>query len=782
MTDLAPKLKFERIFPWVMGACVTLLSFLAGSSQADIPPAVWDDVAVAAGIRPSPEIFPHLWHLLVAGLIKLIGFTGALSALRLFGFVALGLLTVLACRILPRFIPEPFQAWLDDAPRGRLFTRVLVPFAAFLLVFSHPVWQAARIFTPELFDLLLFLLMIRCAIGALESNGFGVVSATAVCTAAIAAESLLGVFAFIFLAVLLTLRRQACEPGITISFLKRFYAVRRFATVFLASYSLFVVMNILFSLWRFPEGAAQHTFFGLFHYFVHYFERLLNASSLVGLTLVAVSVVAPFIFLLTHIRQATVLSRNVPMTLVGFSAVLAALAIVQGLPYSDGWFWTWVDTSVKVCPPATLLLCLFLNSVSALLALTVVGVEVFYRNHARLGRKAFAAVAFGSPVLPRPAKGSVSFRRLARAASFIGMLTLIVLSASAKFNSPTNEASHLLNEAAALIVEEVGDAPYLFTDGSLDAAVECRSHAGGGSLLTLAMMSAGAPHARRLRTRGVTDPETRVVLETGAAEALRTWVRQEAPMATNIAVQLGFELWIQDERPVPRVGGLVARTFPADEATRADYADRAHALADRILTLRHADLKGLLDARTYGMISFLQFRLSRLALFRAEEASARGDVVAAEREQELVRALDAANPELQQIRNLMTKREYDSALNLTPREGLAVGFFLRDVRFARAFAQQVIAFDARDFKANYALAMSALTEKDLARAEYHLSVCHRVRPRDGVVMNNLAAVLMRLGRLDEAESYAIQAVARLPESEACQKTLEDIRKKKGEGQ
>ena len=85
--------------------------------------------------------------------------------------------------------------------------------------------------------------------------------------------------------------------------------------------------------------------------------------------------------------------------------------------------------------------------------------------------------------------------------------------------------------------EECRGADYLFTDGGLDAAVELAAAASGRSLCALSMMG-GAENSREiyLRTRKADNAADRALLESGAADAPRTWVRSHPGKAGKYAV------------------------------------------------------------------------------------------------------------------------------------------------------------------------------------------------------------------------------------------------------
>jgi Flp pilus assembly protein TadD len=71
--------------------------------------------------------------------------------------------------------------------------------------------------------------------------------------------------------------------------------------------------------------------------------------------------------------------------------------------------------------------------------------------------------------------------------------------------------------------------------------------------------------------------------------------------------------------------------------------------------------------------------------------------------------------------------------------------------------------------------MGYFTEKQYGRAEAHLKKCLIKAPNEPAVLNNLAIVLLRLGRYAEAETNAVRALERFPGSAEIKTTLRHIR-------
>ncbi|MBQ6903283.1 MAG: hypothetical protein IJQ26_02075, partial [Lachnospiraceae bacterium] len=130
-------------------------------------------------------------------------------------------------------------------------------------------------------------------------------------------------------------------------------------------------------------------------------------------------------------------------------------------------------------------------------------------------------------------------------------------------------------------------------------------------------------------------------------------------------------------------------------------------LADRILKLyENADPMGVCNRDIVSMFMFLQWRIARMCRMRADAADKAGDTALAMEESEVADSLDAKNAAYSRIRKAMDWVGQQKGMRLTPREGLRIGLERADFRLARTFAQQILASDPYDTRANFAMGMS----------------------------------------------------------------------------
>jgi tetratricopeptide (TPR) repeat protein len=358
-------------------------------------------------------------------------------------------------------------------------------------------------------------------------------------------------------------------------------------------------------------------------------------------------------------------------------------------------------------------------------------------------------------------------------------IVALVLVLPYKFDKTRNEITAIVADIARESVDECADAEMIFTDGSYDAGIELFAAMEGKKLKALSLMSKNGKYDTALRLRGETSEERMSLLKIGTAEALRTWVKENNLIVSNIALQVGMELWRKNIDAMPKAGGLVMRTagFAVGKSEKA--ANRAKAMAEQILELYEKCNVSRIGYRELNQLFvFGQWRLSRMCRMRANEAERNGKFDVAEIENELADRLDQANPEWRRVQERMDWVTKQQRVRLTPQEGLKIGLERADFKLASVYARQILTYDADDLKANFAVGMGLFIDEEYGRAEKYLRKCLVKAPNEPAVLNNLAIALLRLGRYAEAETNAVKALEIMPNSSEIRTTLRHIRKAK----
>ena len=794
MTEAAQEWK-ERAIACAFGLCVALLAWASGNSSV-FPFELWGDVAVAAGIRPPETAIPGLWAWLASKLFAVAGLDGGVKVLRALGPVSLGVLAALTLRFFAVTEPDTLSRRMVKRGWSRRIARFVLMQGAALFALSYPVWRAGRVFSADMMHLMLAVVALGFLFKALATSQRLYALLMAVPSGLLAADTPIGFLPMALFPLIVILRAQYVDT-LVVPFanpLVRVVTFRRMTGLFLLTWLVGVVVNMAF--FKAHDGLAAHdwnSFTLIIHYLNRYAQLARFAATPVGWVFIVAVVLVPFTFAAVLVHGATDDDEFLPYLRGILFAIIGVLAVLQSAGWQPFWFWRWVQAPPPVASGLLLCLCLLATSITATAALCVFGVEIYFRNYRRIALIRYQdAVEDGTDAARQTVRSFRLIDRVVRAVVIYEPILLALIVVPFKFSTTEREMGRLVGDYCDLVAEECGDARQVFTDGALDVAIEVAAARRGRQLKALSMMAASEPYDIYLRTRGETDEENRNTLAIGAADAMRTWVRDRPDCATNIAVQLGFELWRHDKLPMPECGGTVARTAGFESGGAEKGAEAARRLAKRILDLYEgAEPMAVADSRLQTSLMFVQWRIARMCRMRADAADRAGQTCedAARRaaymeiaraEDDLADRLDRRNAAYARIRRNMDWVARQKGVRLTPREGLRIGLERADFRLARTFAQQVLVSDPYDTRANFAMGMGYFTEEMYGRAEHFLKRALVRHPNEPAVLNNLSIVQMKLGRLDEAETNATKALKNFPSSQEIKKTLDKILKAKSE--
>ena len=779
---MSPESHSWKDYAWAiaLGCAFAVLSWWWGS--AEIPPDMWEDVAVAAGLRPPVAPFPCLWHGLSSLLFKAVGFRAGLLVLHALGPLSLGLVAAASFMVFHELLPMTLRLRMKRVGWSRFIVRLVLMQATVCLACAEPVWRACRFFSPTALQLLLTVVAAVLCCRAFRLKSVVRVYVAAGVLGVLAAETPVGLLVPMILASVGWWRGIGSLPDLTpnplANPLVRLMALRRMTYALLAGFIPAIVANAVFFLS--VDGMAAQGWNGV-QYVVHvmarYGQLLVFASSPIGWLFIFGFVGVPLVLASMLVGKATDEDKFLPYHYGLFFVLAGVVAFLQVAGWKSFWFWTWTSVP-NVRSDYLLFLCAFGCVVTFMYSLCVTGVEIYFRNYRRIAETRFED-ALEDPAAEPVAKSFRLVDRIRRVLLQCEPLVLVALVLPFRWQPTADEMRSLVGEFVRRTAEECGNATRLFTDGAMDAGVEVAAAVQGKLLRTLSMMSGGEPREVYIRERDALDAEDRDLLATGASDALRTWVRYRPERMADVAIQLGFELWRHDKLPMPACGGFIARPdggLPSETAAAGVTA--AHALAKRMLALYdEAAPMEVPDRVLKSLFQFAQWRLARMCRMRADAFDRAKKTDEAMAETELADRLDTKNEAYAQLRRQMDWVGLQKGARLTLREGLKLGLDRADFRMARTYAQQVLVSNPDDSAANFAIGMGYFVEEQYGRAEIYLKRSLASRPDEPAALNNLAIVLMRQGRYAEAETNALRALRVMPGSSAVKKTVEAIREK-----
>ena len=713
-----------------------------------LDPSLWDETAVAAGIRPPRTIFPGYWRILTGWIFAAVGVDSAVRMLTVCGTVVGGVCVALVYLVMRQTLSFLVRTGSPHASWGGRIAPFFAALAAFLFGISDPFARIVRVLSPDELRFLLFVLVLHLSLRWFAVGGNWRVFVMMALAGFMAAET---PFAFLLPLVFVLAYHQVWHAILDGVFEAPEWLPDpeeipkwRMFFIFLGALALGIWLN----------GAQFVSLGGLeangwdgsdiyFRYCAGYWHVLADAASLIGWALGLGFGMLP---LLVSLRLVPLVARDDRPMQFNFGMALffvGALAVMQSGAFPYARFWTFTKDSVLVESGFLLAFFVFCSMV----ALALVGA-------------AFAFECQRTYLGEDEEKPGVLLRGVVPALA-VGILALALVHMP---KTVETEMQRIVDDAIAETVEECGDAKFLFTDGRLDSAIEIEAARRGKPLKTLNMMSGPSNWESTIRRRHFpVDSEDYTSAETGVPVLLRIWAGEKPGGMDEAALQLGFEFWRRDNKPLPKMSGMVARVKGLGDDDVKRGVERAKELSKRILAVTPKAESADPSPALASALSVVNWRLARFARLREET--------------DLADELDLSNSALKKMLSVIEYERTRTFMQMTPREGLQ--FALRRANFAEArrYSAAILSYDEDDPEANFAMGMSALMAKQMNDAERYLKRVLKRRPNEPAVLNNLSIICRKQKRWKEAEDFARRAIKVLPDSPEVRQTLSDALKK-----
>lgn len=772
----------NRLYVLLFGSAVAVLAWVWQFDS--VPPDLAEHLSVAAGLRPPTGTTALLWQYIAAPLCRNLGLQTAETVLRMAGHVSLGVLAVLTILLFEMLVPVSLRRGEHVVWWWRAWVRIVLFQGSAIFCCCYPVWRTFGWFSPSALQALLVVLTTICVVIYFKVGRRPPLFAAFAIIGLLTADTPVGAVILFGLIALLYLRWRLFGRQMDVVKLENPLANALLPWRLTLSFLGGVIVGTVLEVYAFGQldGLVAFGWKSWSDYALalplRYLKALLNACSPAGIFIFLVVAVCPVLVELGFIKRATDDEKHLEYFDGLMFLVCCLIAFSQLTGANQLWFWTWAGEHGCVRDDVLKCVAVFLCSLAVLWALSVFTIELYMRNFRRITTLRFQDAAESAGA----AEAFASLNRVQRIVRIVFFfLPVLILGCVIPFRAQRLERAMLgvVSDAARETAEECRDVKYLFTDGGLDAAVELAAAEKGGHLTALSMMG-GSEDSREiyLRTRGVTNAEDKVLLKSGAPDALRTWVRTRPDKAKEYAVQIGFELWQRHGRPMPACSGLVARPegLSPEEAKRG--AEAARALARRVLAIYEwGNPDGTVDRSLRNAFLFAQWRLAILARHRANAYDEAGERELAMEDTQLADELDRKNAALDNIRATMAWASKRKLERMTAREGLRRGLSRADFALARPFALSVLDVSPDDPSANFAIGMDFFVQGQYVRAQTYLERCLKSRPNDPAVLNNLAQCHLRRGDPKGALPYAERALEILPNAHEVRRTVERIKER-----
>ena len=782
-TVIRPEMQLESL-----GALDWLLALVLGGISGGLmflwafpglTPDAWADAAIGAGLRPMEAIFPGFWNAITRGVFSFVGVTQGTFLLKILGPTVAGVTVGLVYLLLRQILSITIQVRLQFARRRSFVVRGVAVLGALFFACSDPVWRAGQAFTPPLLLLFITVSVLTLFFGFLMSGGMGQLYLSMFLLGLLSAETPLGFFllALVWSVYLIALRHgaMAANSPILNPIVEQ---SSKWHLTFL--YAIGLILGVAANCYSFIAFDGLEVFGKIgadmpVMYATRWWTQFIHAASSLGWVLALGVGVLPFVVSAILLPRAVDEEQFLPYHMGAVFFVAGALAFAQLAELPPLWFWTWAREATINSPYFLLVLMLF-SAATVVFALAVMAVDICCRDHRRLAMQRFAELKEEEGLAHEEA---TDVKPLGGGAYLVLMIVPLLLLAGVvpgRYQGQTRRMLAIVNDYAQEVLAECGDVKWLFTDGSFDPWLELAAATQGRPVRPLSMMAGSSPREQYIRTHGVTNQEDRVVLAIGAPMALRTWMHDHPERLSEVAVQLGFELWKRDGKELPPCSGVLSRPAGMSEEDRLRGVEASTELADRILDI-YVDGGPSKSAgvRANELFLFVQWRISRLARMRAEREDRAGNTELALKDVNLSDRLDHNNASLKRILQDMDKARERTLRAVTPRESLQMALARADFTMARRFAELILKDDPDDSNANFGVGMSYYTQKQWARAEEFLRRCLIKKPKEPAVWNNLAMICMYTDRYDEGLKLAHKALELIPESAEVKDTIKQIK-------
>ena len=736
----------------IVAAAITFFAILIWGVPG-IDPSLWDEVSVVAGVRPPHDIFPGFWRVLVGGLFAIIGTKAATAVLPFFGAATAAVCSYLVCLITRQVLAllirtaKPYPVWYKRiAP---FFSFV----AAVLFGVSDPLFRVAQVFSPDELRLIMFLVSIHLGLRWFVVGGRWRLFPLMALMGLLAAETpfgfvlplaFVGSYVAVWFCILdnLFVKPDALAEPSELPKWRMFF-------LFLGGLALGVVINAQsFIAFGGAEACGMKQSMVYFRYGVGYWAMARGASSIIGWVLGLGFCVIPFVVAARIFPRVVRDDRPMPFASGALLFFVGMLAVLQSGAIGPTRFWTF-STEYSLVRSGFLM--------TFFIACAVEAIALFGAAFAFECQRTYLVFEDDHGKTHSP---GVLLRYLSPA-----IAAIIVLAALFAVPKTTEcEMQRIVDEAIEETLDECGGAKWLFTDGRLDTGIELAAARRGSPLLTLNMMSGASDWEIFIRSRGFAEgSEDLKMAQTGIPALLRVWAGEKVDGMEGVAIQLGFEFWKREQKPLPTLSGMVAMEKGLTKEDAEKGVDRAKKLAERILAIAPKVESVTPSSALAGAFSAVNWRISRFAHLR-------NDIVMAD-------GLDQANSALRRMLSAIEYERQRTFMQLTPREGLEIALRRSNFVEARRYSAVVLKNDSDDPQANFAMGMSAIMDKRYKDAEFYLTRVLKRRPKEPAALNNLSIVCRKQRKYKEAEDYARQAIEILPSSPEVINTLNDAIKK-----
>nr|MCR5114522.1 tetratricopeptide repeat protein [Bacteroidales bacterium] len=782
-----PEIQLESLrgLDWLLAlilSCVSggLLFFWAFPG---LTPDAWTDAAIGAGLRPMEAIFPGFWNAIAHGLYSAAGVSTGTILLKIIGRVIVGMSVGFVYLLLRQILSITIRVRLQFSSRRFFVVRGVAVLGALFFACSDPVWRAGQAFTPPLLLLFITILVLTLFFSFLMSGGMKQIYLSMFLLGLLSAETPMGFFllALVWGVYLLALRHGAVasDSPILNPIVEQ---SSKWHLTFLYAFGLVIGIAVNCTTFILFDGLAVFEVTGgdmPLLYATRWWMQFIHAASGLGWVLCIGIGMLPFVVSAVLLPRAVDEEQFLPYHMGAVFFVTGALSFAQLAELPPLWFWTWSGAATVDSPYFLLVLMLF-SAASVVFALAVMAVDICCRDHRRLAMQRFAELKEEEGEVT---EGITDFKPLGAGARLVLFVVPVLLLAGVvpgRYQGRTREMLAIVEDYAHEVLKECGGkseskVKWIFTDGKFDSYIELLAACEWRELYALSMIhrnaSLDSPREKYISMRGVKNDE-----EAGNIMKVRWWVKDHPERLSEVAFQIGFEVWRREGKGMPPISGVLSRQVGMSEEERLNGVQVATNLSGRILDIyENGGLSKSASTRVSELFESVQWRLARLARLRSDYADGMKMPELALREKELSEKLDDYNESFKSIQKDMKEARARTLNAVTPLESLQMAIQRRNFAVAATHAELILQGKPDHLLATWAVAMNYYEQKQWALAEKYLKKCCEKKPQEPAFWNNLAIACLHMKRYDEALSLAEKALQLIPESDEVKDTVKQIR-------
>ncbi len=749
---------------------IVFISLLTFSS---LHPTAWVTCAEAAGLRAPQSVIPGFWRLFAHTLYSITGIGAGNGIIAFMGKISFGVILSFSYLFFRGILALFVRSRMADYILWRRYvSRMICALAALLFTASDPVWQLCLSFMPRTLILVVMIIAAFEWVKFLTGGSVRPAYIAMLLFGLISAETPFGFIATILCwGGYLILRSKGQLMHIDLMDTFKLQSAKWFLTFFFA---LGIIAGVALNVVSFVQfGGLEATKMGAgdlaLGYAVEYSHTLFSAATAGGwiicggFAIMVLVVSLMFIFRTTDVEYFLGYTEGLTIFVVG------VLSYTQLFSIRALWSWNWIKSPEMVNNTYLLSLFVLFFVMGLLIALAVLSVNLFCRDPRRIAQRLGVNVE------------DIDFsKKNKRALRFVvftcicGALAVGIL--PSRYQPRTNRMLSLMRVYVLEMVREAGDAKWVFTDGSYDAAIELEAAAKGKNIVCLPVFNGYTSRQTKTLGQYLQDDEDRLSAQIGGANILSTWQRDKPERLKEAALQVGFELWRRSGGTYPTTSGTLSRPG-MDKEMCASGIKVTRILMDNIISYyEKGEISSYSGRMVHDLFLFMQWRLGRLARIRAEIADHEDNSKLALEETDYANKLDDKNMSLKKLIENVSQANRNMMRQMTPREGLQFALVRANFQLARHYAKPILEADPDNSDANFGMGMSYFEEGQFARAEEFLTRCLKRNEGEPAVWNNLAVIKMKLGRLEEAKRDAQKALSIIPDSIEVKDTIREIEK------